>query len=321
MPQNNLYTKAAVTPVAQPVEESILGVLVYFDFFHYPLTIGEIQQYRDHRGENGQLDRALAGLVGRKLIFRSGDFYSLQDNPLLAYRRREGNQRAGILLKKAIRAGRFLQQFPFVRAVGISGSLSKNYADVNADLDFFIITKPNRLWLARTIMHLFKKLTFLTGHQHYYCMNYYVDEQALLLEEQNIFTAIELKTLLPVSPEPAMQQLFDQNAWANDWFPHCPFRQSPVKKPVRKNFLKKSLEWLLHNRLGERLDNYFWKMTARRWKKKEAKDIRNDKGEPMGLITGKHFARSNPGAFQEKVLAAYEQKLYKLLQNPKWQSR
>ena len=34
----------------------------------------------------------------------------------------------------------------------------------------------------------------------------------------------------------------------------------------------------------------------------------------MDLITGKHFARSNPGAFQEKVLALYDQKLSGLKQ-------
>jgi hypothetical protein len=29
----------------------------------------------------------------------------------------------------------------------------------------------------------------------------------------------------------------------------------------------------------------------------------------MGLITGKHFARSNPGDFQEKVLEKYEKRV------------
>ncbi len=311
MPQTILYRRnaagAETLPRLDPTEQSILGALAYYDIFHYPLTIGEIQQFRDNRGETPRLDKALASLVEKKLIYRSGDFYSLQDNPLLAYRRKEGNQRAGQLLKKAVRAGRFLQNFPFVRAVGISGSLSKNYADVKADFDFFIITRTNRLWLARTIMHLFKKLTYLTGHQHYYCMNYYVDEDAFLLEEQNIFTAVELKTLLPVSGESYMQRFFAANPWADELLPFCPFRKT-AEKEKNSSLFKRFTEWMLDNRLGNFLDNYLFRTTAARWKRKKERGERNDKGQPMGLITGKHFARSNPGAFQEKVLALYEQK-------------
>ena len=46
--------------------------------------------------------------------------------------------------------------------------------------------------------------------------------------------------------------------------------------------------------------------------KKEQKGKRNKKGQTMGLITDRHSARSNPGAFQEKVLAMYEQKILEL---------
>ncbi len=114
-------------------------------------------------------------------------------------RRQQGNLRAEQLLPKAMKIGRFLSVFPYVRGIGISGSLSKMYAHEKADFDFFIITKANRLWIARTFMHLFKKLTFLTGKQHYYCMNYYLDEKALKLRDQNIYTAVEAITLIPVS--------------------------------------------------------------------------------------------------------------------------
>ena len=58
----------------------------------------------------------------------------------------------------------------------MSGSLSKHFADEKSDIDFFIITSANRLWIARTCMHLFKKVSYIAGKQHWFCMNYYVDE-------------------------------------------------------------------------------------------------------------------------------------------------
>lgn len=289
-------------------KKAVIETLAYFNIFHYPLTSGEIRQFLSVKVDENFLQDCLHELQEEKAVFLSHGFYSIQNNPLLAHRRRQGNQLAEKLLTRALRIGRFLYQFPFVRAVGISGSLSKDYADEKADIDFFIIAKANRLWIARTLMHLYKKLTFLTGRQHFYCMNYYIDESALLLEEKNIFTAIEIKTLLPVSGEQTMKLFFAANNWAGGYLPACNYRRQEKMDP-RPSLLKKIMEWMLNGKIGNRLENYFFHLTQNRWKRKFEKGMRNKKGQTMELITGKHFARSNPGAFQEKVLALYEQKL------------
>ena len=294
-------------------KKGVIETLAYFDIFQYPLTPEEIIQFLPCKVDEFFLQECLAELQEEKAIFHAQGFYSIQNNPLLGHRRKQGNQLAKKLSAKALKIGRFLYQFPFVRAVGISGSLSKNYADENADIDFFIITKANRLWIARTLMHLFKKFTFLTGKQHYYCMNYYIDEKALLLEEKNIFTAIEIKTLLPVSGEQTIKHFFGANKWAAEFLPACHYRRQEKNDP-RVSWLKKILEWMLNGKIGDRLENYFFRLTQYRWRQKVKKGKRNKKGQPMELITGKHFARSNPGAFQEKVLALYDQKLSGLKQ-------
>jgi len=310
MSRSALHTKG-IPPEIAGSKQSILGTLAYYDIFHYPLTAAEIGQFMDRVTDDRDLQEDLSALKEQGLIFFHHGFYSLQDNPLLSHRRRQGNQYAEKLLIKAGRIGRFLGRFPFVRAVGISGSLSKNYADEKADIDFFIITKANRLWIARSLMHLYKKFTFLFGKQHFYCMNYYVDEKALLLEDKNIFTAIEIKTLLPVSGEKSMQKFFQTNRWTDQLLPACPFREQ-FRKDGRGSRIKKMTEWIFMGKAGSWLENWLFRITQRRWKRKEEKGRRNKKGQPMELITGKHFARSNPGAFQEKVLAMYEQKLTKL---------
>jgi hypothetical protein len=286
----------------------ILHTLAYYDIFHYPLTSAEIRQFLSSVADEERLAEDLLELQEQGIIFLHHGFYSLQDNPLLSHRRRQGNQLAEKLLVKAGRVGRFLHRFPFVRAIGVSGSLSKNYADEKADIDFFIITRSDRLWITRTCMHIYKKFTFLFGRQHFFCMNYYVDEKALQLEDQNIFTAIEIKTLLPVSGDETMQRFFASNSWADQFLPNCPYREIAGKKPGN-SWLKRSVEWLLGGRLGTYLENRCFRITQGRWKRKEEKGRKNKKGQPMELITERHSARSNPGAFQEKVLALYEQKL------------
>ena len=126
-------------------EQSIVKALAYFDIFNYPLTQEEIYNFLDQSVEMEVVMATLFQLVEEKRIFRLGSFYSLQPDPALRTRRTAGNHKAEILLKKAYRVGGFLYQFPFVRGIGISGSLSKNFADQQTDIDFFIITRTNRL--------------------------------------------------------------------------------------------------------------------------------------------------------------------------------
>ena len=227
------------------------------------------------------------------------------------HRRRLGNQRAEKLLIRAGKIGRFLYHFPYVRAVAVSGSLSKNYADEKADIDFFIITKANRLWIARTIMHLFKKLTFITGHQHYFCMNYYIDEEGMMIDSRNVFTAIEIATLLPVSGKKELDKFFVINNWCHQFFRSPGNSHLQIDTAGHSRF-KRSVEWMFDNTMGNSLDNWLLKLTTRRWEQKSNRGKVNKKGHTMGLVTGKHFSRYNSGAFQEKVLAMYEQKLIDL---------
>jgi len=300
-----------------PLRHSILKVLAYFDLFNYPVLAEEILYFLDQEAEWPGLVTELEALTAEKCLFRTGNFYSLQDNPALAELRLRGNRRADELLQVAARISQRLYQFPYVRGVGISGSLSKHYADENADIDYFIITRSNRLWIARTFMHLFKKLSYLRGRQHWYCMNYYVDEDALEIKEKNIFTATEMITLLPASGNGGLVKFFDANDWTTDYFPHYRERQRAAQGPYRASFLKQTLEKLFDNRLGDSLDDFFQRLTSRRWKKKEERGDVNEKGHRISLQNDKHFSRPNPKIFQKKVLAAYAQKLREL--EEKWQ--
>lgn len=294
--------------MAVQYRQSIIKALAYFDIFNYPLTLDEVHHFLDQAVSRDEVLLTLQQLVDDNQVFRMGAFYSLQQDPSLRARRTNGNHKAGILLTTGYKVGGFLYQFPFVRGIGISGSLSKNYADQNTDIDFFIITRANRLWLARTLMHLFKKLTFITGHQHLYCMNYYIDEEALCIDEQNIFTATELITLKPVCGNGTMDRFYHQNNWAGSYFPN----QRVAKESIvlaKAGRLKRAVEWLLDNKMGNWLDNWLMRITTRRWLKKEQLKKTNMHGVRMGLHTGKHFSKPNPAFFQRKVLDSLEKKL------------
>ena len=289
-------------------EDSILKMLAYFSIFQYPLSKNEIKGFLRPGVDINSFENVLEQLVAEGSVFKLDEFYSLRNDISWIQRRHKGNLLAEKLLPEAMKIGRFLFKFPYVRGIGISGSLSKMYADEKADIDFFIITKSDRLWIARTFMHLYKKLTFLTGRQHFYCMNYYLDEKALKLQDQNIYTAVETITLLPVCGD-GLQDFFEANHWVSEWFTEYHGKLNVPNNLPGKTWGKRIVEWMFNNKAGNRLDDYLMKLTTRRWKRKKQKGLRNQEGQTMDLITGKHFARSNPGMFQEKLLAIYHAKI------------
>ncbi len=291
------------------LRHSILKVLAYFDLFSYPLTVEDILFFLDRRVEKSELAGALELLTDEGHLFRLSAFYSLRDDPAMAERRLRGNRNAQRLLTIASKGSRLLFRCPFVRGVGISGSLSKNFADEHADIDYFIITRANRLWIARTLMHFFKKLNFLIGRQDWYCMNYYVDEDALEINEKNIFTATELITLIPVCGNGALENFFDANEWATGYLPNYGLKKANMRPSNPRFWLKNLVERLLDNRLGDRLDDFLLSLTTRRWTKKADNGAVTRKGDLMRLQTGKHIARPDPSLLQARILTQYNDKM------------
>ena len=291
------------------MEASILKVLVYFDLFHYPLSYEELISFVDIVVDEEEFITIIEELLLSKKIFKLTEYYSLRNDAFLSERRNKGTLAAAPLLEKGEKIANLLYKFPYVRAVGISGSVSKNCADENADVDYFIITKANRLWIARTLLHLFKKISFTRNRNKYYCMNYFIDEADLLIEEKNIYTATEIFTLMPIAGNGSMTKFFEANTWSYTYFPN---RNLPaIKKAVRKHqpWYKIFSEFLFNNKLGDWLDNYFLKLTTRRWKKKEEEKRLNTKGERMGLKTSKHCSKPNPVFFHDSFINKYTKSL------------
>jgi hypothetical protein len=295
--------------------DSILRVLVYFDIFRYPLTAKEINSFIDQPLGEKELNTSLDELLNLKRIFKLDEFYSLQNDLSLAERRRKGNAYAEILLAKASKIAKLLYKFPYVRGISISGSLSKNFADENADIDYFIITKANRLWIARTLLILFRKNPFLKNRYRYYCMNYFIDDAEPVIEEKNIYTATELLTLMPMAGNGSLKKFFESNSWSFNYFPNkvLPVIEHDINFP--DNWLKKFGELILNNRLGDWLDNYLLNLTRKRWKKIEEEHRLNIKGERLGMKIAKHYSKPNPIFFHDYFMEMYKNRIKEISKN------
>ena len=290
------------------IRQDIVRTLAYFDIFNYPLTNEEVRRFLHQSHNQLVVDEVLCELLKDNLIFKLNNFYSLQNRPELAEIRIAGNIRATQLLNIAERASKILSWFPFVQSVAVSGSLSKNFADQKADIDFFIITSANRLWIARTCMHIFKKFTFLAGKQNWFCMNYYIDEMKMEIIEKNIFTAMEIVTLIPMQGTNCFKNFIQANSWTRNYFHEQPSINGRSAE-IKKTFFRRFFERIFDSNLGDTVEKLLMNLTDKRWKMKTLQGKVNDHGATMAMITDPHFSKPDPENFQYKIVRQFEEKL------------
>ncbi|MGZ3951827.1 MAG: nucleotidyltransferase domain-containing protein [Flavisolibacter sp.] len=293
------------------VKHDILATLSYFDLFDYPLTQTEIVQFSKTTYPQEEFIAGLQNLVMENWVFRYDDFYLLRDDYSLVQRRRKGNLKAKTMLKTAEGIAGFLSCFPFVKGVAVSGSLSKNYADDQSDIDFFVITEKDKLWLSRTFMHVFKKMAFLLKKQDLFCMNYYISEEALEIKEKNLYTATEVCTLLPLRGIGVFQQFFKENTWSKNFLPNHSLRVSYVQQ-AENPLPKRLVEWALRNRIGNVLDWLLMRISIKRWERKTRSYKMNKHGSVMKLDASRHYAKPDPIVFQQKLIELYQKKIFNL---------
>ena len=278
---------------------TLLKPILYFSLFKYPLTEEEIFNFSKATSKE-QIKLDLNELVNDNIIYKIDDFYLTENNETLIKRRLEGNKMAKNIYQKALTISRLISKFPYVEGVGISGSLSKGYYDDDADIDFFIITSPKRLWIARTFLILYKKI-FLLNSRKYFCVNYFISSNALEIEEKNIFTATELTTLLPMYGNGSFHKFYDENKWVENYLPNKTVTDGLSKlHVVKKPTTTKITEYFLDSKIGDWLDAAFLRITYKKWKIKF--NHLEERQFNVAMKSTKNISKHHPLNFQHKVI-------------------
>jgi hypothetical protein len=225
---------AAVVPLearrVAPAAEAILRTVTYASLFQAPITVDRL-----HRNLMGlqlsreELEAALGDPwlrqrveVVRGLVVPRGhrDWLGLRTI------RRAHSRR---LLARHRRVLRLLGRLPFVRMVAISGACAHENA-TDDDVDVFLVTREGRAWGVCLVLTAMSRLL---GVRRTLCLNYIVDEAALALSEQDVFTAAEVVALRPLAGRETYRRLVDVNAWVTRLFPNFGARHRDESEAVR----------------------------------------------------------------------------------------
>ena len=285
------------------IAEACLDCIAYFGIFNFPLRAEEIHRYISLRCTPEEVLRTLNALVDDGKLVQHQSYYLTENNPDWIAQRQKGYKRALHLLERSKIFVRLIASFPFVRAIAISGSLSKFAMGKTPDIDYFIITDPGRLWIARSLLHVFKKLSFITGHQHYFCMNYFIDTHALALKQRNQYVAIELATLLPVYNRALINRLIKENNWIDEFLPNHPgIIKDDYMISTGRQYFKKLMENIICLFSPGVLNKKLMEFTDRRWRKKWTLAGYTRQEYEKAMQTELHISKNHPEDYEEFVL-------------------
>jgi hypothetical protein len=245
-------------PAVHGVPEAILHAVVYADLFDYPLTSEEIHRYLPgHRIPLSDVQEQMASnrQLGERLSSRP-PYWFLAGRDYLVEVRHEREAFSRDLWPLAWRHAHSMAAMPFVRLVALTGSLTMNNVTSSGDdVDFLLVAKRGRVWLARALVIAVVHLAERTGLE--LCPNYVLAEHTLQLGEPSLFTAHELAQIVPLFGRTTYQRLMESNSWMADFLPNASPRPDSAREiggfPLRR---QRSLERLLSGRLGDGLERW-----------------------------------------------------------------
>ncbi len=101
-----------------------------------------------------------------------------------------------ILIRKTIKYIQFIKWIPWLKIIAIWNSVAMNNADKNSDIDLFIISKPNRLWIVRILVTLIFQLFWArktkNNHKSRFCLSFFCTTNSLNFENITIKNDIYL---------------------------------------------------------------------------------------------------------------------------------
>lgn len=209
------------------VNDAIVTTLSYSDIFDYPLTKAELWRYLTL--SKPILYRTFDTALARASIKEKSHLFFLPGRSGLVRERLKRQKISKKKLKNAQPVLQMLQKIPTIEFIGISGSLAMHNAENNADIDLFIITKPQTLWLTRLLVLSFLQFKRMRRKRqgrkskNMICVNMLLDTNHLSFPKsrQNLYTAHEIMQVKPFfSRNNTYERFLKKNTWIRKFLPN-----------------------------------------------------------------------------------------------------
>ena len=295
---------------AAPPAERLLRLILYFDIFYHPLTSSELAALAfEHKVEGDEVVYLLDPWLKTGELETLEGYLFPRGRSAGVGKRQEKARHSQTLWKKVPTSGAILSSFPFIRGLAVTGTLAKEAALPDSDVDFLVFTAQGRVWLCRTMLAVTRRV--LPHHQREtLCTNVFLDETHLTYDQQNPYVAAEIGLSRPVYSPELVESFLRANPWVRDFLPGmiqlnaAPATSSGSVAPG----LTRRMEQLLSGRLGDWAEAALPHLWATFWALKHRELPSRDR--QLRFRVTPHVSTNHLNNFQVKVLNAYRERLH-----------
>lgn len=283
------------------MEKAVLKTLIYADIFDYPLKAWEIHKWLiGKKATLQQVEKALRKLSTKRRIQNKKGYYTLPKRNTLVKKRIDRLKVSQSYLKDVYLVAWILKLIPWIELLGISGSLAMENSSKQADIDLFIVTQNNRLWITRLMVIA---LISLTGKRRTrddnkktaagkVCVNVLL-ERSSLSQKKDLYTAHEILQLKVLWQRHTLYAEFlDTNAWAMEMLPNW----------ISTSFQTRTIHKSTNSKISN-TDDFIIEKWARNF---QLRYMGMPQGEEKITETAVYF---HPHDYRQEVLSLYKKKL------------
>ena len=288
------------------LDEAILRTLAYADVFDYPRTAKEIHRYLiGMLAEETDVQSSLKDRLepGRQVEQR-GAFFTLAGRGELVARRIERENQARLLWPEAVRYGRMIASLPYVRMSAVTGALAVNNVEKGADIDYLVVTRPDRLWICRAAVIAVVRMAASRGIT--LCPNYIVSEEALAFPNPSLYAAHELAQMKLISGKPVWGKMQAQNTWVKGFLPNAEAGTAAdgAMEDLKETNLKSWSENFLRLPLFERIE--VWEMD------RKIRKFGSQRSSAVEAGFGRNWCKGHFSGHANRTMSKYRERLQML---------
>ncbi len=218
------------------IDKAIISTFAYGQVKRWPMTLWEIFRYLTNPQRiNGQIplkkitlyeiQKRIKRLIEIGIIEEKKGFYSLKHKKLKSapfLKRNSKDKLADSKIKKAVKITKYLQFFPFIRGIFLSGSLIFGWVDEESDIDILIVTQSNHLWTARFLVSALLTVTRLKRSKKHIkdrlCLNHFITDGAPGISLYSLYNAETYARLVPLcGKRTVLENFLKANLWINNY--------------------------------------------------------------------------------------------------------
>jgi len=239
------------------VEMAVKRTLAYRSIFNYPLSYFQLSTYliTNKKIGNKALRKGLKKLEKKGQITLENNQYSLNGVKNINWEERKNSSISLIDVHKYVFDS--LKKVPWIKFIGITGATAAFNAHDKDDIDIFIISQKNRLWITRLFVTLILKSLrkYRTDKDpiQKICPNIFIDENNMEWDKnkRTLYVAHEILMMHPICDKNNTYFKFiKRNSWIFDHLSNCRMDINTINADLgnsNSSFLINIIERILMN--------------------------------------------------------------------------